>query len=102
MGRTVTERADLALFTADNPRTEDPVAIVEEMLAGVTDRGKVEVELDRERALTRAVELARPGDTVIALGKGHETYQEVAGVKHPFDEREILARLAAERDGAGA
>jgi UDP-N-acetylmuramoyl-L-alanyl-D-glutamate--2,6-diaminopimelate ligase len=78
------------------------VAIIEEMLAGVADRGKVEVELDRERALARAIEAARPGDTVIALGKGHETYQEIAGVKHPFDERKILARLAAERDEADA
>jgi UDP-N-acetylmuramoyl-L-alanyl-D-glutamate--2,6-diaminopimelate ligase len=99
MGGVVAQACDVAVFTSDNPRTEDPAAIIDDMLGGVADRGKVEVELDRERALARAVELARPGDVVIALGKGHEEYQEIAGVKHHFPERSLLARLGAERDG---
>ncbi|MCA9752722.1 MAG: UDP-N-acetylmuramoyl-L-alanyl-D-glutamate--2,6-diaminopimelate ligase, partial [Gemmatimonadetes bacterium] len=102
MGGLAAALADVAVFTSDNPRTEDPVAIVEEMLGGVADRAKVRIELDRERALAWAVEAARPGDVVLALGKGHERYQEVAGVKHPFDERAILARLASGRDSADA
>ncbi len=100
MGRLAAAGADLALFTSDNPRGEDPAAIAAEMLTGVEDRDRVDVILDREEALARAIELAKPGDVVLATGKGHETYQEIDGVKHPFPEREILARLANDRDGA--
>jgi len=102
MGRIAAQTADLAIFTSDNPRHEDPAEIVEAMLAGVTDTRRVEVVLDRETALGRAVAAAGPGDLVIATGKGHETYQEIGDERLPFPEREILARLAAERDGAAA
>jgi UDP-N-acetylmuramoyl-L-alanyl-D-glutamate--2,6-diaminopimelate ligase len=103
MGKVATELADRALFTTDNPRGEDPEAIVREMLAGVgPHRDRVHVVMDREEALRRAVEEAGPGDLVLAAGKGHETVQSIGGVDHPFPEREILARLAAERDGAEA
>jgi UDP-N-acetylmuramoyl-L-alanyl-D-glutamate--2,6-diaminopimelate ligase len=101
MGRLAAELADLAIFTTDNPRSEDPRRIIDEMMAGVADRGKVQVVLDREEALDLAVGRAGDGDVVLACGKGHETYQEVGGRKHPFPEREILARLAARREGAG-
>jgi UDP-N-acetylmuramoyl-L-alanyl-D-glutamate--2,6-diaminopimelate ligase len=100
MGRLAADRADRAVFTTDNPRSEDPAAIVAEMLGGVADRGKVDVVMDREEALAHAVALAGQGDVVLATGKGHETYQEIAGIKHAFPEREILARLARTRDGA--
>ncbi|HMB68986.1 MAG TPA: UDP-N-acetylmuramoyl-L-alanyl-D-glutamate--2,6-diaminopimelate ligase, partial [bacterium] len=100
MGRAAAELADVAVFTTDNPRSEDPAAIVEEMQAGAADcRDRVQVVMDREEALDFAVREARPGDVVIALGKGHESVQIVGGVNHPFPEREILARLAARRDG---
>jgi UDP-N-acetylmuramoyl-L-alanyl-D-glutamate--2,6-diaminopimelate ligase len=103
MGSIAAELADVAIFTTDNPRSEDPEVIVEEMLRGTgSRRNRVIVEMDRERALERAVETADPGDLVIACGKGHETVQSVGGQDLPFPEREILSRLAARRDRSGA
>lgn len=99
MGRIAAAGADTAIFTTDNPRDEDPRDIIEAMKSQA-DPAKVEVVLDREEALARAVALAGPGDVVLACGKGHEEYQEIAGKRLPFPEREILGRLAAERDGA--
>ncbi len=101
MGRIAAELADAAVFTTDNPRSEDPRDILEEMLGGVSDGSKVTVIPDREEALAWAVAQAAPGDVVLACGKGHETYQEVGGRKLPFPEREILARLAAEAEARG-
>jgi UDP-N-acetylmuramoyl-L-alanyl-D-glutamate--2,6-diaminopimelate ligase len=100
MGGLAAELADRAVFTTDNPRDEDPKDIVASMLEGAAaHRERVEVVMDREEALARAVEMAGPGDVVLALGKGHETVQSIAGVDHPFPEREILAKVAAARDG---
>ncbi len=99
MGRIAAALADRAIFTADNPRNEDPGEIVAQMLSGVADSGRVETILDRRAALERAVASAGPGDMVLATGKGHETYQEIAGTKYDFPEREILARIARECDG---
>ena len=95
MGRAVAELADLAIVTSDNPRSENPDRIIADILAGVpeTARGKFRVEPDRARALALAVELARPGDVLLAAGKGHEKTQEIAGVKHPFDDVEELRKL---------
>jgi UDP-N-acetylmuramoyl-L-alanyl-D-glutamate--2,6-diaminopimelate ligase len=95
MGQVVTELADLALVTSDNPRSEDPAAIAEEIVDGLD----LEVELDRRRAIERALEWARAGDVVVIAGKGHERGQEIAGQKLPFDDREVardaLRRLKA-------
>jgi UDP-N-acetylmuramoyl-L-alanyl-D-glutamate--2,6-diaminopimelate ligase len=91
MGRIASELADVAVVTSDNPRSEDPQAIVDEILAGV--EGEVEVELDRRRAIERALELAAPGDVVVVAGKGHEQGQEIAGRVIPFDDR-VVAREA--------
>jgi len=91
MGAIAAKLADLAIVTSDNPRTEDPMAIIEEILDGIADRQKIEVQPDRARAIARAIALARPGDFVIIAGKGHESYQEIQGVKHPFDDR-LVAR----------
>ncbi len=98
MGRIAVHTADVAIVTSDNPRSEPPVAIIEEILAGTRDRGpgtraRVEVEPDRRKAIYRAIELARPGDVVVIAGKGHEPYQEIKGVKHLFDDR-VVAREA--------
>jgi UDP-N-acetylmuramoyl-L-alanyl-D-glutamate--2,6-diaminopimelate ligase len=97
--------ADLAVLTSDNPRSEDPLSILEEMQAGLVvvpagDRGEVVVEADREAAIRFAVGRALPGDTVVVLGKGHEQGHEVAGVVHPFDDRSVLrsAIESASRD----
>jgi UDP-N-acetylmuramoyl-L-alanyl-D-glutamate--2,6-diaminopimelate ligase len=87
MGRVVAELADLAVVTSDNPRSEDPAAIAGE----VVDALELEIELDRRRAIERALEAAREGDVVVIAGKGHEQGQEVGGRKLPFDDREVAA-----------
>src|SRR4051812_36437441 len=83
MGRAAAEGADIAILTSDNPRSEDPLAILAEMSADVP--GAV-VEPDRRAAILQAVARAKPGDTVVVAGKGHETGQEAAGVVTPFDD----------------
>jgi len=102
MGHIAAELADTAIVTSDNPRSEDPMAIIDEILTGV--RGprsgvRIEVEPDRRKAIARAIELAAAGDVVVIAGKGHEPYQEIKGIKHPFDDRtvarETLSRLRA-------
>ena len=97
MGRIASELADIVVVTSDNPRSEQPEAIVADILAGVT--GDVELEVDRRAAIERAVELAAPGDVVVIAGKGHEAGQEIAGRVLPFDDREVareaLRALAA-------
>jgi UDP-N-acetylmuramoyl-L-alanyl-D-glutamate--2,6-diaminopimelate ligase len=98
MGRIAAELADRAILTSDNPRSEDPAAIIEEVLAGAPD---LEVEPDRRAAIELAIEGAREGDVVLIAGKGHEQGQDVAGVVQPFDDREV-AREALRRLGAPA
>jgi UDP-N-acetylmuramoyl-L-alanyl-D-glutamate--2,6-diaminopimelate ligase len=92
MGRVVTELADLAIVTSDNPRSEDPAAIAAEVTAGL----ELDVELDRRRAIERALGAARDGDVVVIAGKGHEQGQEIAGRKLPFDDVDV-AREALRR-----
>ncbi|MFH0798902.1 MAG: UDP-N-acetylmuramoyl-L-alanyl-D-glutamate--2,6-diaminopimelate ligase [Pseudomonadota bacterium] len=102
MGRTAARFADIAIVTSDNPRTEDPAAIIDEIMPGVKDaahplkdgRG-YEVIPDRRGAIVRAVEIAKRGDVVIVAGKGHEDYQIIGTKKIPFDDREILRELLA-------
>ena len=100
MGAVATRLADRVIVTSDNPRSERPEAIVDEILAG-TGPG-VEVELDRRAAIVRAVETAAPGDVVVIAGKGHELGQEFeGGRKEPFDDREVAAEaLRAALSGA--
>ena len=102
MARAAVEAADLAIFTADNPRNEEIEAILAQMTAGVTEprwTGKFQTEPDRRQAIAHALALAKPGDVVCVAGKGHETTQEIAGQFHPFDDRivvqEFLQRRAA-------
>lgn len=90
MGRAGAALSDLAIVTSDNPRSEDPDAIVAEVVAGVENRASVEVEPDRRAAIALAIGRARPGDTVVIAGKGHEQGQEFEnGRKLPFDDREV-------------
>ncbi len=90
MGRAGAELSDLAIVTSDNPRSEDPEAIVAEVLAGVDDRSAVEAEVDRRAAIARALSRAEAGDTVVIAGKGHEQGQELAGGRRlPFDDRQV-------------
>ena len=89
MGRAASEGADLVIATSDNPRSEDPAAILDEVRPGLAEGA--EVVVDRRAAIARAVQLAGPGDVVLIAGKGHETTQEIEGVLHPFDDR-LVAR----------
>ena len=99
MGRIASQLADVAIVTSDNPRTEDPQAIIDEILEGVT--AEVEVESDRSTAIEQAISLAGEGDVVLIAGKGHEQGQELADRTIPFDDREV-ARDALRRLGATA
>jgi UDP-N-acetylmuramoyl-L-alanyl-D-glutamate--2,6-diaminopimelate ligase len=91
MGAALLAGSDLAIFTSDNPRSEDPAQIIKEMVSGLTLPATSEVVPDRKRAIEIAVAAAKPGDVVVILGKGHESGQEIAGVKHNFDDRLVLA-----------
>ena len=87
--------ADRVLFTSDNPRGEHPDAIIEQMRAGLDDPGAVQVETDRRRAVALAVSQAGADDVVLVAGKGHEDYQEVAGERHPMDDRDLAREALA-------
>jgi UDP-N-acetylmuramoyl-L-alanyl-D-glutamate--2,6-diaminopimelate ligase len=102
MGEVAARGADLLIVTDDNPRSEDPAAIRAAMLSGAlavaaSERGDVREIGDRATAVEAAVSAAGPHDTVLIAGKGHETGQEVAGVVHPFDDRDVLRRAIEER-----
>ena len=93
MGSVVQELADLAVVTSDNPRSEEPEAIIADILTGMTpDPERVHVEPDRARAIGWALAQGQPGDVIVLAGKGHETYQEIRGVQYPMDEREIVKK----------
>jgi UDP-N-acetylmuramoyl-L-alanyl-D-glutamate--2,6-diaminopimelate ligase len=99
MGRVAADRSDLVIVTSDNPRSEEPLAIIEDVLQGAGL--DVEIDPDRRTAIARAIGVAEPGDVVVIAGKGHEQGQEIAGTVHPFDDRvvarEALHSLAGER-----
>ena len=97
MGRVVAGAADRAWLTSDNPRGEDPAAIIAEVAAGADGTDVVVVEPDRAAAIAAAIDDARTGDVVLIAGKGHESGQEIAGTVHPFDDRDVARRaLGAE------
>ena len=97
MGEIAGKLADYAILTSDNPRFEDPMAILAAIEAGIKPTGaKYEVIENRREAIRQAMEMAVSGDIVVLAGKGHETYQDIAGVKHPFDEKVIVSELLEE------
>jgi UDP-N-acetylmuramoyl-L-alanyl-D-glutamate--2,6-diaminopimelate ligase len=93
MGRAAETGADRIYVTSDNPRSEPPEAIIDEIVAGLAHAGDAVVEPDRRVAIERALADAAAGDVVVIAGKGHEQGQEVAGVKHPFDDRTVALEL---------
>lgn len=104
MGAAVARLADTAVLTSDNPRSEDPLAILATMLAGAAEvpaheRGEVQVFEDRAAAIASAVARAKPGDTVLVAGKGHEQGQDIAGVVRPFDDRQVLREAIQQTQG---
>jgi UDP-N-acetylmuramoyl-L-alanyl-D-glutamate--2,6-diaminopimelate ligase len=101
MGGIASRRADRVVLTSDNPRSEDPRAIIDDVLAGVDRVDVVVVEPDRRAAIALALESARPGDVVVVAGKGHETSQTTGNEVVPFDDR-VVAGEALDRLAAGA
>ncbi|MEV7362836.1 UDP-N-acetylmuramoyl-L-alanyl-D-glutamate--2,6-diaminopimelate ligase [Streptomyces sp. NPDC004279] len=104
MGAAAARLADTAVLTSDNPRSEDPLAILATMLEGAAsvpahERGEVQVFEDRAAAIAAAVARARPGDTVLVAGKGHEQGQDIAGVVRPFDDRQVLREAIQKTQG---
>ena len=100
MGAIARDLADLVVLTSDNPRTEEPEAIIRDIQAGMAEgEAPVHVEPDRRRAIAWVLDQGQPGDVIVLAGKGHETYQEVNGVQLPMDEREIVADWFREQDG---
>jgi UDP-N-acetylmuramoyl-L-alanyl-D-glutamate--2,6-diaminopimelate ligase len=102
MGAAAASLADVAILTSDNPRSEDPLAILAAMLDGVLsvpqpERARVIVEPDRAAAIWQAVSLATPGDVIVVAGKGHETGQYVGGAVLPFDDRQVTAAALERR-----
>jgi UDP-N-acetylmuramoyl-L-alanyl-D-glutamate--2,6-diaminopimelate ligase len=92
MAQVACDWSDKVILTSDNPRTENPQTIISEMEQGVspTNKRKTLSILDRKEAIKTACHLARPGDIILIAGKGHEKYQEINGIKHHFDDKEVL------------
>jgi UDP-N-acetylmuramoyl-L-alanyl-D-glutamate--2,6-diaminopimelate ligase len=96
MGAIAARAADLAIITSDNPRTEDPERILDDIEAGMADVPHLRIE-GRRAAIVRALSIAAAGDTVLLAGKGHEDYQVLGTEKLPFDERAIVTGVLAEQ-----
>ena len=95
MGQALNLGCDLPIFTSDNPRSESPEEILKDMTGGIELKESAEIIPDRREAIMKAVSLAKPGDLLIVLGKGHELGQEISGVKMPFSDREELLKAVA-------
>ena len=97
MGAMVGRFANHIYVTSDNPRSEDPIQIIEEILTGLRGKEHVTAVPDRRQAIALALEALQPDEALVILGKGDEEYQEIQGVKHPFDDREVVRELLAKR-----
>jgi len=95
MAKEALAGSQLVILTSDNPRYEDPMAILADMQegVGVVDRKRVLSLVDRKEAIRTACMMAKPGDVVLVAGKGHEDYQDIQGVKHPFDDKQVIADI---------
>ena len=100
MGSIGVDIADYAIITSDNPRTEDPGKIIQDILKGVNSpKNNYEIIENRPKAIQHAMDIAGKDDIIVLAGKGHETYQEICGVKHHLDEREVVAAYLKEKNG---
>ncbi|WP_281674235.1 UDP-N-acetylmuramoyl-L-alanyl-D-glutamate--2,6-diaminopimelate ligase [Porphyromonas asaccharolytica] len=102
MGRIAYNMCDQLYLTSDNPRSEDPQTIIDQMLEGIpqAERDEVYTNVSRRQAITDACAAAQRGDLVVIAGKGHETYQEIEGVRHHFDDKEVVREIFAEEEHA--
>jgi UDP-N-acetylmuramoylalanyl-D-glutamate--2,6-diaminopimelate ligase (EC 6.3.2.13) len=93
MGKVAEKWADFVVITSDNPRWEEPEAIIEDILKGIEQKKKVFVQKDRKEAIKFALQNAKEGDVVLIAGKGHEDYQEIKGVKYPFKDQDVVKEV---------
>lgn len=94
MGEVAGRLANISIVTTDNPRTEKPEDIISDIEAGISKtKGNYKIIVDRKEAIAEAIRMANKRDIVILAGKGHETYQEINGVKNEFDERKIVKEI---------
>ena len=101
MGEISGRIADYTIITSDNPRTENPDEIVNEIEKGIKKtNGKYECIVDRREAIKKAIEMANKRDLIVLAGKGHETYQEINHEKHHYDEREIIKQIIEDMENA--
>jgi UDP-N-acetylmuramoyl-L-alanyl-D-glutamate--2,6-diaminopimelate ligase len=99
MGEIAGRLADYCVLTSDNPRNEEPMEILSEIEEGIRPTGCEYIVIENRRAaIKHALEIAEAGDVIVLAGKGHETYQEIKGIKHPFDEKIVVAELLAQRE----
>ena len=102
MGEVSGRLADFTVITSDNPRYEEPEAIISDIVAGIRRTGGAYVTItDRKEAIAYAIAHAQPGDIIVLAGKGHEDYQEIRGVKYHMDDRELVEAVAAPDTGSG-
>jgi len=94
MGKIATDLSDFVIISSDNPRTEDPMSIINDIEKGIDANKKYEVEADRDKAIMRSIEFSKKGDIILICGKGHETYQEINGVKSHFDDQEVIQKYS--------
>jgi UDP-N-acetylmuramoyl-L-alanyl-D-glutamate--2,6-diaminopimelate ligase len=99
MAKVVERLADLAIVTSDNPRTENPDVIINEIVAGFVNPAspKIKIEQDRRKAIALAIEFAQANDVVLLAGKGHETYQIIGKEKFPFSDKQIALDLLKDK-----
>ena len=98
MGEVSGRLADLTIITSDNPRFEEPEAIIADIITGMKKtKGEYVAICDRKEAIAYAIQHGQPGDIIVLAGKGHEDYQEIKGVHYPMDERDLIADILAGR-----
>jgi UDP-N-acetylmuramoyl-L-alanyl-D-glutamate--2,6-diaminopimelate ligase len=95
MGKIASSMSDVVIVTSDNPRTEDPQVIIDEIVAGVVPGAQLHTVADRREGIRLALSMARPGDMVLIAGKGHETYQVIGSARSHFDDREEVEHYIA-------
>ena len=94
MGNYAISLSDFSIITSDNPRFEDPNDIIDEIISGIKGRNNFEKIENREEAIKKGIEMSKEGDIVLICGKGHETYQEINGVRMHFDDKEVVAKYS--------
>ena len=93
MGEAVAQLSDVAVLTSDNPRHEEPEAIIADVLPGLEQAREIVVEADRRRAIEKALDMVRPGDALLIAGKGHESTQQIGAIKHPFSDQQTVKEI---------